>query len=137
MNARSGGGRRGFTLLELVVVIVVVSIGAVVLLELFTGVAESLGANEDIQAATQLAQECGEHVVAVRRDPKTGFAAVTAAVCDVLPAPPPGFTRQVEVSDLTDSPPCTVTTAGTCKRVVVSVDKGATGAALTLMVVAY
>lgn len=129
---------RGFSLIELIVVIVVVSIAAVVLLQLFTGVAESLASNEDIQTATQLAQECSEHVMAVRRDPARGFAAVTDAVCDVLPAPLPGFTRAVAVTDLTASPPCTVTTAGTCKQVVVSIAKGAaTPAAVTLMVVNY
>lgn len=129
---------RGFSLIELIVVIVVVSIAAVVLLQLFTGVAESLASNEDIQTASQLAQECGEHVMAVRRNPAQGVGAVTNSVCDVLPAPLPGFARAVAVTDLTASPPCTVTTAGTCKRVVVSITKGAaTPAAVTLMVVNY
>lgn len=129
---------RGFSLIELIIVIVVVSIAAVVLLQLFTGVAESLASNEDIQTASQLAQECGEHVMAVRRDPKTGFAAVTNSVCDVLPAPLPGFTRAVAVTDLTASPPCTVTAAGTCKQVVVSIAKaGIAPAAVTLMVINY
>ncbi len=129
---------RGFSLIELVVVIVVVSIAAVVLLGLFGGIAKSLGSNEDIQTAAQLAQECSEHVMAVRRNPAQGFAAVTNTVCDVLPAPLPGFTRTVAVTDLTASPPCTVTAAGTCKQVVVSIAKvGLTPAAVTLMVINY
>ncbi len=129
---------RGFSLIELIVAVVVVSIAAVVLLQLFTGVAESLASNEDIQTASQLAQECGEHVLAVRRNPAQGFAAVTNSVCDVLPTPLPGFTRTVAVTDLTASPPCTATRAGTCKEVVVSIANGAvTPAAVTLMVVNY
>ena len=129
---------RGFSLIELIVVIVVVSIAAVVLLAQFGGIAKSLGSNEDIQAAAQLAQECSEYVMAVRRNPTQGFAAVTDTVCDVLPAPLPGFTRTVDVTNLTARPPCTATTAGTCKKVVVSIAKGAiTPAAVTLMVINY
>lgn len=127
----------GFSLIELIVLIVVVSIGAVMLLALFGGVARSLASNEDIQTAAQLAQECSEHVMAVRRNPAQGFAAVTDTVCDVLPAPLPGFTRAVAVTDLIVSP-CTVTAAGTCRKVVVSIAKaGLKPAAVTLMVVNY
>lgn len=129
---------RGFSLIELIVVIVVIGIGAVALLALFAGVAKSVGSNEDIQTAVQMAQECSEHVMAVRRHPAQGFASVTDAVCNVLPAPLPGFTRTVEVSNLTASLPCTVATAGTCKRVAIKIAKGAdTPAELTLMVVNY
>lgn len=129
---------RGFSLIEFIALIVVVSIAAVVLLAQFGGIAKSLASNEDIQTAAQLAQECSEHVMAVRRDPARGFAAVTDTVCDVLPAPLPGFTRTVDVTELTASPPCTVTTAGTCKQVIVSIAKGViTPGAVTLMVVNY
>lgn len=129
---------RGFSLIELIALIVVVSIATVVLLAQFGGIAKSLSSNEDIQTAAQLAQECSEHVMAVRRNPAQGFAAVTDTVCDVLPAPLPGFTRTVDVTELTTSPPCTVTTAGTCKQVIVSIAKGViTPGAVTLMVVNY
>ena len=129
---------RGFSLIELIALIVVVSIAAVVLLAQFGGIAKSLASNEDIQTAAQFAQECSEHVMAVRRNPAQGFAAVTDTVCDVLPAPLPGFTRTVDVTELTTSPPCTVITAGTCKQVIVSIAKGViTPAAVTLMVVNY
>lgn len=129
---------RGFSLIELIVVIVVVGIGAVALLALFANAAKSVGPNEDIQTAAQMAQECSEHVMAVRRNPAQGFASVTNAVCNVLPAPLPGFTRTVEVSDLIARPPCTVATAGTCKQVAIKIAKGAdTPAELTLMVVNY
>ena len=130
--------RRGFSLIELIVVIVVVSIAAVALLGVFAGAAKSLGANEDIQTAAQLAQECGEHLLAMRRNPAVGFAGITNTICDALPPPLTGFARSVDVAPLTDSPPCTVTTAGTCKKVVVTIAKGAsTPAAVTLMLVNY
>ena len=128
----------GFSLIELVIVIVVVSIAAVGMLALFGGVARSLNINEDTQTAAQLGQECSEHILAARRNPKMGYSAINNTICDVLPAPLAGFTRTVAVTDLTTSPPCTVTTAGTCKNVVVSITTPTTSPTVfTLMVVNY
>ena len=129
---------KGFSLIELIIVIVVVSIAAVSMLALFGVVARSLNINEDTQIAAQLGQECGEHILAARRNPKIGYSAIDNAICDALPAPLAGFARTVAVTDLTTSPPCTVTTAGTCKNAEVSITTLTTSPTVfTLMVVNY
>lgn len=128
---------KGFSLIELVIVVVVVSIAAVGLLPLFGGVARSLNINEDTQTAAQLGQECSEHILAARRNPLLGYGAIDNAICNALPAPLAGFTRTVAVTDLITSP-CTVTTAGTCKKVEVSIaTPTTTPTVFTLMVVNY
>ena len=94
--------------------------------------------NSPTQTAAQLGQECSEHILAARRNPKIGYSAISNTICDVLSAPLAGFTRTVAVTDLTTSPPCTVTTAGTCKNVVVSITTPTTSPTVfTLMVVNY
>lgn len=129
---------KGFSLIELIIIIVVVSIAAVGMLALFGGVGRSLGINEDTQTAAQLGQECSEHILAARRNPKIGYSAINNTICDVLPAPLAGFTRTVAVTDLTTSPPCTVSTAGTCKKVEVSITADTTNPTVfTFMIVNY
>lgn len=128
----------GFSLIGLVIIIVVVSIAAVSMLALLGGVSRSLSINEDSQTAAQLGQECGEHILAARRNPQIGYSAINNAICDALPAPLPGFTRKVTVTDLITSPPCTVSTAGTCKKVEVSIAAKTTNPTVfTFMVVRY
>ena len=128
---------KGFSLIELIVVIVVVSIAAVGLLPLFGGVARSLNINEDTQTAAQLGQECSEHILAARRNPLFGYGAISNTICNALPAPLAGFARTVAVTDLITSP-CTVNTAGTCRNVRVSITTLTTSpTVLSLMVVNY
>lgn len=132
--------RTGFSLIELVIIIVVVSIAAVGMLALFGIVGRSLAINEDTQIAAQVAQECAEHIMAVRRNPLpgNGYAAITTTICDALPALPTGFGRTVVVAPLATNPPCTVAAAGTCQQVQVTVSTPSTAnAVLTLMVVNY
>ena len=52
--------QQGFTLIELVMVIVVVALASAPILGQFTGVTISLLTNEEIQTAAQLAQERAE-----------------------------------------------------------------------------
>ena len=129
---------KGFSLIELIIVIVVVSIAAVGMLALFGGVGRSLSINEDTQTAAQLGQECSEHIMGARRNPNLGFGAIDNAICDLLPAPLAGFTRKVTVTDLTTSPPCTVTSTGTCKQVEVSISATTTNQTVfTFMIANY
>lgn len=129
---------KGFSMIELIIVLLVVSIAAVGMLALFSGAGQSLTINEDTQTASQLGQECAEHTLAARRNPKIGYSAINNAICDTLPAPLPGFARTVSVADLTTSPPCTVSTAGTCKSVTISITTPTTNPTVfTLMVVNY
>lgn len=59
---------RGFTLVELVLVMIVISVGAVGMTRLFGNMSKSLSANEILQQATQYAQQCAEAVLATQRD---------------------------------------------------------------------
>jgi type II secretory pathway pseudopilin PulG len=113
----------GFSLIELVIIIVVVSVAAVGLLSLWTGIGRSAGQSEETQTATQLAQECAEHILAQKRvNPTVGYDNITTTVCNGLPAFT-GYTRSVTLTPTTASP-CPVATAGQCQLVRVQVDHG-------------
>jgi prepilin-type N-terminal cleavage/methylation domain-containing protein len=136
MNAR----QRGFTLIELVAIIVLLSIAGTAILGMFGQVGRSLTTNQDTQTGAQLVQEKAEQILADRRNAARGFAWIVAAN---YPAETPisgfaAFDRSVTISDITTSPPCPVTTAGTCRQVVVRVSMGlVTVAQNTFMVVNY
>jgi Tfp pilus assembly protein PilV len=136
MNAR----QRGFTLIELVAIIILLSIAGTAILGMFGQVGRSLTTNQDTQTGAQLVQEKAEQILADRRNPARGFAWIMAAN---YPAETPisgfaAFDRSVTISDITTSPPCPVTTAGTCRQVVVRVSMGlVTVARNTFMVVNY
>jgi prepilin-type N-terminal cleavage/methylation domain-containing protein len=59
--------QRGFTLIELVVVIVLLSITAAAIIQLNGGLFKSGNSIRDLQSDTQLLQACAEHVLATRR----------------------------------------------------------------------
>jgi prepilin-type N-terminal cleavage/methylation domain-containing protein len=136
MNAR----QRGFTLIELVAIIVLLSIAGTAILGMFGQVGRSLTTNQDTQTGAQLVQEKAEQILADRRNAARGFAWIVAAN---YPAETPisgfaAFDRSVTISDIATSPPCPVTTAGTCRQVVVRVSMGlVTVAQNTFMVVNY
>ena len=128
-------GQAGFTLLELVMVIMLVAIAAIPILGQFSQAATSLISDEILQTAAQLAQERAEGLLADRRG--SGYAAVpTGTINDVLSGAYSGYTRTVTVT----SPPTGGDCAGgaTCKGVVVSVDhSGRTRAEITFVLVDY
>jgi prepilin-type N-terminal cleavage/methylation domain-containing protein len=64
-------GEQGFTLIELVVVVVLLSITAAAIIQLNAGLYKSGNSMRDLQSDTQLLQACAEHVLATRR--LTGF----------------------------------------------------------------
>ncbi len=127
----------GFSLIELIVVIVVIGLSAAILLGLFGYAARTLGINEDAQTAAQLAQECSEHVLATKRNGTVAFAGIDNTICTTLPAFI-GFTRTVTVTDAAGSPACTSASTGVCKQVVVQIAKsGNSLSETTLMLVNY
>ncbi len=127
--------QQGFTLLELVMVIMLVALASIPILGQFSQASGTLLTDEIIQTAAQLAQERAEGLLADRRN--TGYAAVpTGTVNDVLGGAYSSYSRTVTVT----SPPCGSGCAAgaTCKEVVVSVDhSGRTRAEVTLMLVSY
>lgn len=62
----------GFTLIELVIVMVVISVSLLGLASMFITSTTSLSTNENLQQVTQSAQECAEKAIATRRS--LGFA---------------------------------------------------------------
>jgi len=76
--------KQGFTLIELVMVIVLLGISMVGLVTLFGQLGGSLAINDDTQTAAQLAQECAEHLLAARR--ASGYSLGGISDCSALPA---------------------------------------------------
>jgi type II secretory pathway pseudopilin PulG len=131
-----GEHRAGFTLIELVVLIVVLSIGGALLAAMFAGALRALASDRDIQTATQLAQEKAETVLADRR--ARGYAYVTAANYPVegSVAGFPSFARQVSITDPYSGTACP--SGASCKLAVVTVSKGgASLARVSFMLAAY
>ncbi len=127
--------QQGFTLLELVLVIVVVALASVPILGQFSQAGQSLLLNEEIQTAGQLAQERAEGLMAVRRD--QGYAAIpTGTTSEVLTGNYAGFTRTLTVNEPPSGTGCAV--GATCKEVLIGVARGGDSrAGLTLMLVDY
>jgi len=126
---------KGFSLIELIIVIVVVAIAAVAIGSAFAYISRSQGLNANLQAATQLAQECAAHIVGSARKPGT-YASVPlgGTACNALP-PDPGRTVNVTAMP-TGGALCSGAGWG-CKRVDITVTRGNATVTLNLMLVNY
>lgn len=60
-------GSRGFTLIESIIVVVVLSIAAAAIVSLQGNIFYGQSSNKDIQVGVQLMQECAEQILAIRR----------------------------------------------------------------------
>lgn len=130
--------RAGFTIIELILVIVIVAIAAVAIGSAFAHMSRSLALNEDLQRASQVAQECAEHILSLARPPRGHYAAVPlaagSALCNGMAAA--GFNRTVNVSAMAAAAP--LCNAGwNCKRVQISVSKAGAAVEVNFMVVQY
>ena len=111
----------GISLIELILVIIITTLASVPILGQFTQVASSTLINEEIQTASQLAQERAEEILALRRD--QGYAAVTVGTTnDVLTGDFAGFSRSVTATEPPSFSGCAV--SATCKGIVVTVNRG-------------
>ena len=141
----------GFTLIEMVVVMLIISGGMLGITSLFSNTAKSLSTNETLQQATQYAQECAERVMATRRN--LGFDwfatnkidAATQTSCSTNPS---GFTRTVKLNPLFTATPNYYTGTGStacpngtnCRDVSITVTSTANASltsAITLLLVYY
>jgi type II secretory pathway pseudopilin PulG len=142
---------QGFTLIELVIIMVLISAGVLGMSSLFSISSTSLTTNEVRQQMTQYAQECAERVLATRRS--GGFASVSSnAMCNttadtpagLLPAMATGFTRAVSIGSSyingsgTERCPIGTNTPIDCKDVTITVShSGLSDATITVMLVNY
>ena len=110
---------RGFSLIELIMIIVLLSIGLVGLMAMFGRSVGSLDRDAGLQTGAQAVQQCAEHILGVRRRVTNGFDPVDADTCSALGIPA-GYTRALTVtSPYTGSacPTVTLPATVTCKRV--------------------
>ncbi len=125
---------RGFTLVEMLVLIVVFSGSLVALLSVSMQSARRIADVDASARAMQLAQERIETVIADRHNPNRGYGymPLQAASCSVLSAScaypaentlaGSGLSRSVQISDASSSASCPLPAAG-CKQVQVAVTK--------------
>jgi len=132
---------RGFTLIELVITIVVVAIAAVAIGSAFAYMTRSQVLSSDLQRASQIAQECAEHIVGLRRKPGSYAGVVPVAlnstICNGLPAITAGFTRTVDVVDVAGAGASFCAAGWTCRRIVITAQRGSALVRLNFMLVNY
>lgn len=133
-----GSPQRGFSLIELVMVIMIVSVAALTVLDSFGQVGRAVLVADEVQIARGSAEVCAERIVRGRRDGSWTYATLTDAAADAACAALPlgvGFSRDVVVTDASAHSACP---AGSCKSVEVIVQQGAQiVASITFLVVNY
>jgi prepilin-type N-terminal cleavage/methylation domain-containing protein len=126
----------GFTLIELVLVIIIIAVASVPLFSLFSRAASSLLINEKTQTAVQLVQERAEYLLAIRRSQDFAAAELSSNTSEVLGGNYSGYTRSTVIRQPPAGPGCPA--GATCKELVISVDEGgSTYAETTLVLVNY
>ena len=126
----------GFTLIEVVAAMLLLSVSAVGIIGMYSNVGRNLSGNQDMQTAAQLVQECSEYVLAQRRNNAVvGYAGVTGSTfCSAALPAMAGFTVTTTVT----SPYAPAFCPTTCKLVTISVAKGVVVVATSsLMLVSY
>ena len=134
---------KGFTLIELVIVMLIISAGLLGIASLFGNTSSALSTNEALQQATQYAQECAERVVGIRRSSGFSSSSIISTMCNttadtpagLLPPMAAGFSRTVAITTYNGTgSPCPTGTAN-CKNVVVTVTKAPLSSSITIMLV--
>ncbi|MDH4133201.1 MAG: type II secretion system GspH family protein [Gammaproteobacteria bacterium] len=129
---------QGFSLIELVMILVLLGIGSVVLVRLFGHSVGSLDDNAAFQTGAQAVQQCGEHIFGNRRRNAYGDLTATnvASYCNAL-SMPAGYTRSLVLTDPYAGPACLA--GATCKQVLITVSDVPHGSVArgTVMLVSY
>lgn len=114
---------RGFTLIELIVVVVILATGAAAVSLMVANVGRYQSVNRDFQVGTQLIQQCAEFILTKHRREQTYFAGLaTSANCYGM-ASFSGWSAApaATVADHTGLAGCP--TGGTCKLVTITLSK--------------
>lgn len=124
MNSRAG--MRGFSLVELIAIIVLLAVGIVSLLQVFGTATRSIANNVDGQLGAQLAQERAEQLLADRRNQNPGFGynSLSLAIVTTNQTPIPAFPnywRRTQVSALASGAGSPCPAGASCKRVQITV----------------
>lgn len=133
-------GVTGFSLVELIIAIVVLSIGTIAVVTMMSQVGRGQTDNNDFQTAVQLIQECGEKILATRRRATTGYVSVVTSIdCGGLTAFSGFSAPTVTVTEPYANPPNPACPTGAaCKLATISVSKGSTTfPPVSLMLVNY
>lgn len=138
----------GFTLIELVIVMIIISVGLVGLISLFGNTSTSLSTNETVQQATQYAQECAEKLISTRRS--NGFTQFTANGSFSCGSNPSGFTRLPNdgapdtggtytgaAGTCNSNTPCPCPVGVLCRDIPITVTSGTLSSSITVMLVNY
>jgi len=122
---------RGFSLIELIIIIVVIGIMGAFLTTTFTQLPRPLEVSEGAQTASQLAQQCSERVLARRRASGAGlgFTPIASGTCLGMPTLP-GYIV-TDVVDAAFAGPACPGAVGSCKQVTVTVTRNAVTVAQT------
>jgi len=140
------GAHRGFTLIEMVVMIVILGIASAVVVKMVSQVARGGSDNSTLQVGSALLQECAEWVVANHRRDKSFYDSVlvvgTSTNCFSGPSAFGSFNQPtVTISDVSSDPTLcpTLTPAASCKKAVFSISSsdGTTLNTINLIVVKY
>ena len=122
---------KGFTLLELIAVIVVISVGLAGLARMWGNADVAIFTGEEMQKTAQYAQECAEIVLGTRRD--LGFNTLTTTLCDPAPT---GYTRTITLSsNYTGTTTSACPNGATCRDATVTASKGSASSDVKLMLV--
>ncbi len=137
---RSPGKARGFTLIELILMIVVFFGSVVALLSVSINAAQRVGENKDSALALQLAQEQAELVLAVRRSGYNNVSTQFPSATAVSVPGYSGYSRSVAVTICTATQQTTWGLSNGCEIVDIRVTNAAatqTLATVTLLLANY
>ena len=125
---------KGFGLIEIIMIVVFLSLAAGVLTSLFGQMPKLFSANHHLQAASQLAQECGEYLLGVRKS--QGFNMGTITDCSALSPLNGNGPPAVTITNTYTGSACPDVTAN-CKQVQIVAQYESGQAKLNLLLVEY
>ena len=113
----------GFTLIELIVVVVILAIGAATVSLMVANAGRHQSGNRDFQVGTQLIQQCAEFILTKHRRDQTYFSSLaTSANCYGM-ATFGGWSAAPAVTIANHTGLAGCPTSGTCKLVTITLSK--------------